>query len=82
MEHIVEDHISALITKDPQKLLVYTDNYDGHCLRSFSYYKEQMPDIEEKMKYADRDCKYFKVTLDDGTVEYFCEEDPMFKSLT
>ena len=78
----LEDHISALITKDPQKLLVYTDNYDGHCLRSFSYYKEQMPDIEEKMKYADRDCKYFKVTHDNGTVEYFCEEDPMFKSLT
>ena len=78
----LEDHISALITKDPQKLLVYTDNYDGHCLRSFSYYKEQMPDIEEKMKYADRDCKYFKVTHDDGTIEYFCEEDPMFKSLT
>ena len=78
----LEDHISALITKDPQKLLVYTDNYDGHCLRSFSYYKEQMPDIEEKMKYADRDCKYFKVTHDNGTIEYFCEEDPMFKSLT
>ena len=78
----LEDHISALITKDPQKLLVYTDNYDGHCLRSFSYYKEQMPDIEEKMRYADRDCKYFKVTHDNGTVEYFCEEDPMFKSLT
>lgn len=78
----LEDHISALITKDPQKLLVYTDNYDGHCLRSFSYYKEQMPDIEEKMKYADRDCKYFKVTHENGTVEYFCEEDPMFKSLT
>lgn len=41
-----------------------------------------MPDIEEKMKYADRDCKYFKVTHENGTVEYFCEEDPMFKSLT
>lgn len=77
----LEDHISALITKDPQKLLVYTDNYDGHCLRSFSYYKEQMPDIAEKMSYADRECKYFKVTLDDGTVEYLCEEDPRFKEL-
>ena len=77
----LEDHISALITKDPQKLLVYTDNYDGHCLRSFSYYKEQMPDIAEKMSYADRECGYFKVTLDDGTVEYLCEEDPRFKEL-
>ena len=77
----LEDHISALITKDPQKLLVYTDNYDGHCLRSFSYYKEQMPDIAEKMSYADKECKYFKVTLDDGTVEYLCEEDPRFKEL-
>ena len=40
-----------------------------------------MPDIVEKMSYADRECEYFKVTLDDGTVEYLCEEDPRFKEL-
>jgi len=41
----LEDRISALTTKDPNKLKVYTDGYDGHCLRAYSYYPDQMPDI-------------------------------------
>lgn len=41
----LEDRISALTTKDPQKLKVYTDGYDGHSLRAFAYFGEQMPDI-------------------------------------
>jgi len=41
----LEDKISALTTKDPNKLKVYTDGYDGHCLRAYSYYGDQMPDI-------------------------------------
>lgn len=42
----LEDRISALTTKDPNKIKVYTDGYDGHCLRAFSYFGEQMPDID------------------------------------
>lgn len=42
----LEDRISALTTKDPQKLKVYTDGYDGHCLRAYSYFGDQMPDID------------------------------------
>ncbi len=42
----LEDKISGLTTKDPNKLKVYTDGYDGHCLRAFAYYGDQMPDIE------------------------------------
>ena len=42
----LEDRISALTTKDPNKLKVYTDNYDGHCLRAYSYFEDQMPDID------------------------------------
>ena len=41
----LEDRISALTTKDSQKLKVYIDGYDGHCLRAFSYFKEKMPGI-------------------------------------
>ena len=40
-----------------------------------------MPDIEAKMQYADREGKYFKVTLDDGTVKVFHESDPEYKEL-
>jgi len=41
----LEDRISALTTKDPNKLKVYLDGYDGHCLRAYSYFRDQMPDI-------------------------------------
>lgn len=42
----LEDRISALTTKDPQKLKVYTDGYDGHSLRAFAYFGGSMPDID------------------------------------
>lgn len=41
----LEDRISALTTKDPNKLKVYTDGYDGHCLRAYSYFGDQMTGI-------------------------------------
>jgi len=41
----LEDKISALTTKDPNKVKVYEDGYDGHCLRAYSYFGDQMPDI-------------------------------------
>ena len=42
----LEDRISALTTKDPNKIKVYTDGYDGHSLRAYAYFGEQMPDID------------------------------------
>lgn len=46
----LEDRISALSTKDPNKLKVYTDGYDGHSLRAFAYYREKMPDIVDTVE--------------------------------
>lgn len=46
----LEDYISALTTKDPQKLKVYLDGFDGHCLRAYSYFKEDMPDIDDTVE--------------------------------
>ena len=43
----LEDRISALTTKDPNKLKVYTDGYDGHSLRALSYFREQLPPIDD-----------------------------------
>ncbi len=42
----LEDRINTLLTKDPNKLKVYTDLYDGHALRAYAYFGDQMPDIE------------------------------------
>ncbi|UYE90238.1 DNA polymerase [Alteromonas phage vB_AemP_PT15-A5] len=50
----LEDYISALTTKDPNKLKVYTDGYDGHSLRAFSYWKEKFPfdEITPELSFA------------------------------
>lgn len=42
----LEDYISALTTKDPNKLAVYERGFDGHCLRAAYYFKDQCPDID------------------------------------
>jgi len=41
----LEDKISALITKDPNKQKVYIRGFDGHCLRAYSYYKNKLKGI-------------------------------------
>ena len=42
----LEDYISALTTKDPNKLAVYERGFDGHCLRAAYYFRDQCPDID------------------------------------
>nr|DAF52244.1 MAG TPA: DNA POLYMERASE [Podoviridae sp. ctIKM86] len=72
----LEDHISALVTKDPNKLKVYTDEYDGHCLRAYSYWTSLMPDITAKLDEIHKEGKVYKVTYDDGSIEYLNENNP------
>ena len=72
---MVEDHISALLTKDKNKLKLYTDHYDGHCLRAYSYWKELMPDITEQLDKLDTTEQIYKVTYDDGSVKYLTESE-------
>ena len=43
----LEDRINALVTRDTNKLKVYTDGYDGHCLRAAAYFSDKMPDIQD-----------------------------------
>lgn len=42
----LEDYISALTTKDPNKLAVYERGFDGHCLRAAYYFKDQLTHID------------------------------------
>lgn len=46
----LEDKISALTTKDPNKIKVYTDGYDGHSLRAYTYWSRMMPDISNTLE--------------------------------
>lgn len=42
----LEDYISALTTKDKNKLDVYIRGFDGHCLRAAYYFRDQLPHID------------------------------------
>jgi DNA polymerase-1 len=46
----LEDKISGLTTKDPNKLAPYIQGYDGHSLRTYAYYPEQLPDIVDTVE--------------------------------
>lgn len=72
----LEDYVSALTTKDPNKLKVYLDGYDGHCLRAYYYFKDEMPDIQ-----MHETGKAYKVTYDDGTVKYLHESSDEYRAL-
>ena len=43
----LEAMVGALLPKDPNKLKIYKDGYDSHCLHAFAYFANQMPDIED-----------------------------------
>ena len=72
----LEDRISALTTKDPEKLKVYTDGFDGHCLRAYAYFGDQMPKV-----VIPTEGKAYRYEADDGTVTYYHESDPELQTL-
>lgn len=48
----LEDYVSALTTKDPNKLKVYTDGYDGHSLRASTYYADKIVMIKPDFDFT------------------------------
>ena len=66
----LEDRISALTTKDPNKLAVYLYGFDGHCLRALSYFPQSMPDIER----APEGAQCYKATVGDKEIYFHSEE--------
>jgi DNA polymerase-1 len=76
----LEDKISAVTTKDPEKIKVYSDGYDGHCLRALAYFGDQMPDIE----LCPEDAQAYVATIDGEEVYFHSAEviDYMGKQIT
>lgn len=63
----LEDRISALTTKDPEKLKVYTDGYDGHCMRAFAYFGALMPLVQQALEEVRKGGKVYKVSYGEET---------------
>jgi DNA polymerase-1 len=60
----LEDRISALLTKDANKLKVYTDGFDGHALRAVFYYQDEIKgvdinDVNQVNSIADKSSPYY-----------------------
>lgn len=51
----LEDRIAAILTGDPNRVRVYTDGYNAHCLRAYSYFQRLMPDIEDELNQPGHD---------------------------
>ena len=67
IEYNVEDRISALTTKDHNKLKVYLDNYDGHCLRAWYYF----PEIAKAgLKFADENEICYTAKVGDKFIDF------------
>lgn len=56
------------------KRLPNTDGFDGHSLRAYYYWKEQMPEINHKISRLNESGKFYKVTIN-GETEYYHESD-------
>ena len=68
----LEDYVNTLVTKDTNKRKVYLHHYDSHCLRAYSYFGKQMPDIEQELKEIDVDEPIYEITTEEGKT-YFSE---------
>lgn len=82
----LEDRISALTTKDPNKLKVYTDGYDGHALRAVAYFGEYMPDIDPNSvdsvnSVAKKDSKYANYRQDSKVPTFALTYDGTWRTL-
>ena len=45
----LESKVDTLLTRDPMKEVVFTDGFDSHCLASYFYFKDRMPDITDEL---------------------------------
>tara|TARA_R110000822_G_scaffold90818_1_gene209727 strand:+ start:53 stop:322 length:270 start_codon:yes stop_codon:yes gene_type:complete len=65
----LEERIGAILSKDPNRVKVYTDGYDGHSMRAHKYFNNQMPDIVEALAKAETATKFW---IDDNG-DYQCQ---------
>jgi DNA polymerase I-like protein with 3'-5' exonuclease and polymerase domains len=65
----LEERVGSLLTKDPNRLKVYHEGFDGHCLRAYAYFGDKMPDIRQA---TDQE-RCFKLQAGKDTV--YCKAD-------
>ena len=77
----LEARINALLTKDPNKLAVYTEGYDSHCFNTYSYWPEKMPDIVKTVESINSiQEKYSKLRSKSKTITFAAQYGGTFKT--
>jgi DNA polymerase-1 len=71
----LEDKISAVTTNDPEKIKVYSDGYDGHCLRALAYFGEHMENVELLPEGATP----YKLIMDGKEIYFHSNEEIEYK---
>ena len=78
----LEDRLIANESGDKNKIAIFQKGIDGHCLNAYSYFRDEMEDITEKLSYYEKyDTGFYKVTTDEGELFYIHESDPEFQKL-
>lgn len=67
----LEDKISALTTKDPNKVKVYSDGYDGHSFRAYSYYPEVLGHLPNNVEGINSIKKLYPTWRDESKAPTF-----------
>lgn len=71
----LEDRINTILTQDPNKRKVYTDGYDGHSLRAYSYFGEEMPTIQ--LALEDERC--FRISVEGKEIIFKASDTIKYK---
>ena len=69
----LEARIDALLTKDKNKLAVYTDGMDSHSFNTLTYWPDKMPGITKYLTEDHMGEQHYRVEYSDGSIAYLPE---------
>ena len=68
----LEHRVGSILTGDPEMISEYVRGLDGHCNRSYRYFQDEMPLIEQA---TDEQQKYYEITLHNGMTYFLTEKE-------
>ena len=71
----LEARVGALLPKDEAKLAIYKQGYDSHSYNTFIYWPNKLEHIQNKLSQIKKAKQFYKVTQDDGTVQYLTDTE-------
>ena len=72
----------ANASKDDKKILPFNQGVDGHSLNAFSYFNDELTEIQDRVDYQEKSDKFYKIELKgtEQNVWYVGNEDVLLQS--